>query len=153
MTGTAMILAAASKSSSSSATSYLLIIVLVGVMVLFFFRSNRRRQQTTQNTQSQLVKGARVRTVHGMYGRISDIDDKDVTVEVHPGVHIKMLRQAVGTVLPDDAAQGVPDDAPNGVANSWPDADASGSPPDEAGQQPQGDDPSATPQQRTDLSR
>jgi preprotein translocase subunit YajC len=153
MTGTAMILAAASKSSSSSATSYLLIIVLVAVMMLFFFRSNRRRQQNTQNTQSQLVKGARVRTVHGMYGTISDIDDKDVTVEVHPGVHIRMLKQAVGTVLPDDAAQGAPDDTPNGAGYTWPEADAAGSAPDEASQQPEGDDASDTPQSRTDLSR
>lgn len=144
MKGTEMVLAAA-KSTSSSYTSFLLIIVLIAGMMLFMFRSNRRRQQNAQQTRNQLVNGARVRTVHGIYGTVRDIDDQNVMVEVAPGVQIKMLKQAIGTVLPDDAA--------NGVVNTWSDADASGSAPDEAGQQPEGDDASATPQQRTDLSR
>lgn len=142
MSGTETILAA-TKSSSSSVTSYLLIIILIAVMMLFMFRSSRRRQQNAQNTQRQLVTGARVRTVHGIYGTVRDMDDQNVMVEVAPGVNIKMLRQAVGTVLPDDT--------PDGVLKSMPDADAAG--PDEAGQQPDGGDESAKPQQSSDLSR
>jgi hypothetical protein len=72
-------------------------------------------------------------------------DDKDVMVEVAPGVQIKMLRQAVGTVLPDDT--------PDGVPSTMPEADAAGSAQDQAGQYPEGDDPSGTPQQSSDLSR
>jgi len=140
-----MILAAASKSSGSSATSYLLILVLIVVMMLVFFRSNRRRQQNAQSTQRQVVNGARVRTVHGIYGTVRSSDDKDVMVEVAPGVQIKMLRQAVGTVLPDDA--------PDGVLGTMTEAEAAGPAQDEAGQQPEGDDGSAKPQQSSDLSR
>ena len=144
MTGTAMILAA-TKSTSTSATSYLLIIILIAVMMLFFFRSNRRRQQNAQQTQRQVQNGARVRTVHGIYGTVRSSDDQNVMVEVAPGVQIKMLRQAVGTVLPDDT--------PDGDLGTMPDANAAGSAPDEDGQQPEGDDASDTPQPRTDLSR
>jgi preprotein translocase subunit YajC len=140
-----MVLAAA-KSTSSSYTSFLLIIVLIAVMMLFMFRSNRRRQQAAQNTRNQLVNGARIRTVHGIYGTVRDIDDQNVMVEVAPGVQIKMLKQAVGTVLPDDASVGVPDTGPDAGASGW-------STPDQAGQQPEGDDASARPQQSSDLSR
>jgi preprotein translocase subunit YajC len=142
-----MILAAAAapKSSGSSATSYLLILVLIAVMMLVFFRSNRRRQQTTQNTQRQVVNGARVVTVHGIYGTVRDGDDKTLMVEVAPGVQIRMLRQAVRSVLPDDT--------PDGVLNTMPDTDAAGSAPDEADQQAEGDDASARPQQSSDLNR
>lgn len=148
-----LILAAAksTSTSSSSYTSFLLIIVLLAVLMLFMFRSNRRRQQNAQNTQSRLVNGARVRTVHGIYGVVRDSDDQNVMVEVAPGVHIKMLKQAVGTVLPEDAAQGS-DDSPFGM-NTMPEANGSGSSPDEAGQQPDSDDPSARPQSSSDLSR
>ena len=145
MSGTGFVLAAASKSSGSSATSYLLILVLIVVMMLVFFRSNRRRQQNAQNTQRQVVIGARVRTVHGIYGIVRSSDDQNVMVEVAPGVQIKMLRQAVGTVLPDDT--------PDGVLSTMPEADAAGPAQDGAGQQPEGDDASATPQQSSDLSR
>src|SRR5215469_13661091 len=139
MTGTGMVLAATTKSTGSSATSYLLIIVLIAVMMLFMFRSNRRRQQSAQNTRNQLVNGARVRTVHGIYGTVRGIDDQNVMVEVAPGVQIKMLKQAVGTVLPDDASVGVPD--------TTPDADSSWSTPDLNGQQADGADTSAKSQQ------
>jgi preprotein translocase subunit YajC len=145
MTGTAMILAAAAPKSSSSATSYLLIFVLIAVMMLVFFRSNRRRQQTAQNTQRQVTNGARVVTVHGIYGTVRDGDDKNLMIEVAPGVQIKMLRQAVRQVLPDDT--------PDGVLNTMPDTDAAGSAPGEADEQAEGDDASARPQQSSDLNR
>ena len=144
MTGTE-ILAAAPKSTGSSATSYLLILVLIVVMMLVFFRSNRRRQQTAQNTQRQVTNGARVLTVHGIYGTVRDSDDQNLMIEVAPGVQIKMMRQAVRQVLPDDA--------PDGVRSTVPEADAAGPAPDEAGQQPDGEDASATPQQSSDLNR
>jgi preprotein translocase subunit YajC len=141
---------AAAKSTSTNYTSFLLIIVLIAVLMLFMFRSNRRRQQNAQQTQRGLQYGARIRTVHGIYGVVRDSDDQNVMVEVAPGVQIKMLRQAVGTVLPDDAAQGASGDTPFGV-NTTP--DESGSTPDAADQQADGGDASASSQHRSDLSR
>lgn len=141
-----LILAATNSTRSSSGyTSFLLIIVLIAVMMLFMFRSNRRRQQNAQNTQRQLVNGARVRTVHGIYGTVRDSDDQNVMVEVAPGVNIKMLRQAVGTVLPDET--------PDGVLSTVPDAGATGPAPDETAEQADGDGAAARPQQSSDLNR
>jgi len=140
---TLILAATKSTSSSSSSTSFLIIIVLIAVLRIFMFRTKRRRQQNAQNTQRAVVNGARVRTVHGIYGTVRSSDDQNVMVEVAPGVEIKMLRQAVGTVLPDDT--------PDGVLNTP--TDAAGSTPDEADQQPEGDDTSANPQQSSDLSR
>jgi preprotein translocase subunit YajC len=91
------------------------------------------------------VNGTRVRTVHGIYGTVRDSDDQNVMVEVAPGVTIKMLRQAVGTILPDDP--------PDGMLHTMPDTDAAGPAPDEAAKQPDGDDASASPQQSSDLNR
>jgi len=141
---TLILAAAKSTSTSTNYTSFLLIIVLIAVMMLFMFRSNRRRQQTAQQTRSQLVNGARVRTVHGIYGTVRDSDDQNVMVEVAPGVNIKMLKQAVGTVLPDDT--------PDGVLNTMPDASASEPSSDGTGQQPGSSDASGTQQQRNNLT-
>lgn len=106
--GTEMALAAAkSTSSSSSKTSLILIVVVFALLMLFMFRSSRRRQQNAQNTQRQVVNGSRIRTVHGIFGTVVDGDDRNVMVEVAPGVKIKMLRQAIGQVLPDDEPDGV----------------------------------------------
>lgn len=101
------ILAAASKTSSSSETSLILIVIVFALMMLFMFRSQRRRQQNAQSTQRQVANGSKIRTVHGIFGTVVDGDDRTVMVEVAPGVKIKMLRQAIGQVLPDDEPDGV----------------------------------------------
>jgi preprotein translocase subunit YajC len=101
------ILAAAKASSGSSSTTLLLIVVVFAVMMIFMFRSQRKRQRAAQDTQRQATVGSRIRTVHGIYGTIVDGDDRNVIVEVAPGVRIKMLRQAVGVVVPDDEPDGV----------------------------------------------
>ncbi len=101
------ILAAAKSSSGSSETSLILIVLVFAVLMLFMFRSQRRRQQNAQSTQRQVVNGAKIRTVHGIFGTVVDGDDRNVMVEVAPGVKVKMLRQAIGQVLPDDEPDGV----------------------------------------------
>jgi preprotein translocase subunit YajC len=106
MSGT-HILAAAAKPAGSNETTLLLIIVVFAVLMYFMFRSQRRRQQNAQNVQRAVVNGSRIRTVHGIYGTVVDGDDRNVIVEVAPGVNIKMLRQAIGQVVPDDEPDGV----------------------------------------------
>ena len=53
------------------------------------------------------MNGTRVRTVHGIYGTVVDSDDRNVMLEIAPGVRIKMLRQAVGAIVPDDEPDGL----------------------------------------------
>jgi len=127
-----LVLAAASaaKSTSSNPSSLLLILVVFGVLIAFMFRSQRRRQRQTQQTQNKVMDGARVRTTFGVYGTIVESDDRNVMVEIAPGVKIKMVRQAIMTVVPEDE--------PDGVRQTMPDMDSG--------------DPSAKPDDRSDLS-
>jgi preprotein translocase subunit YajC len=111
--GTHFLAAAEATTKSSSSTSLLLIVVVFAVLMIFMFRSQRRRQRATQETQRQVANGSKVRTVTGMFGKVVDGDDRNVMVEIAPGVTVKMLRQAIAVVLPDDE--------PDGVAPSMPD--------------------------------
>lgn len=52
--------------------------------------------------QTAVVPGQRIRTTAGMYGTIVSVDDRDVVVQIAPGVEIQMLRRAVMDVIPDD---------------------------------------------------
>jgi preprotein translocase subunit YajC len=112
--------AASSTAKTSSSSSLLLIVVVFGIMILFMFRSQRRRQQRTQDTQRQIMDGTRIRTTFGVYGTVVDSDDKNVIVEVAPGVRIKMVRQAIMAVVPDDEPDGVRPPSPdfNGSAST-----------------------------------
>jgi preprotein translocase subunit YajC len=113
----ALAAAAAAAKSTSSSSSLLLIVLVFAVLMIFMFRSQSRRKRAAQNTQSQVMNGSRVRTVHGIYGTVVDGDDRNVMLEIAPGVKIKMLRQAIAAVVPDDE--------PDGVRQTVPDFDTS----------------------------
>ena len=105
---------AASKTTTGGSSSFLIIILIFGVMMIFLFRSQRRRQRLTQDTQRQVMDGSKVRTTSGLFGTIISSEDRTVMVEIAPGVQVKMLRQAIAAVVPDeepDARRRLPDDA------------------------------------------
>jgi preprotein translocase subunit YajC len=106
--GTAHAVAAiAATTKSGSSSSLLIIIVIFAILMVFMFRSQSRRKRAAQDTQRQVVDGARIRTTFGVYGTIVESDDRNVIVEVAPGTRIKMLRQAIAMVVPDDEPEGV----------------------------------------------
>ena len=145
--GTTQILAAAAAAKTSSGSSSLLIIVVIfAVMMYFMFRSQRRRQRAAQDTQRGVMTGSRVRTTSGMYGTVVDGDDRNVMLEVAPGIRIKMLRQAIATVVPDDEPDGVSQTTPT-FGETEPDLDGGQTGPDL-----NGDGTSGKPDNRSDLT-
>lgn len=105
--GTMHILAATSgKSGGNPAFTFIILAVLVGLFYLLIMRPQRNRQRKAMQTQSQVVPGQRIRTTSGMYGTVVSGDERDVVVEVSPGVQVTMLRRAIMDVVSDDAATG-----------------------------------------------
>src|SRR6185437_16607766 len=94
--------AAAAKSSGSSFLPLLIIIVLFGLFYMTIIRPQRNKQRQAAQTQSQVMPGQRVRTTAGIYGTVVSGDDRDVVVEIAPGVHVTMLRRAIMDVISDD---------------------------------------------------
>jgi preprotein translocase subunit YajC len=106
--GNYLAVAAATKSSSSSFLPLLIIVVLFGLFYVAIIRPQRNRQRAASQTQNQVVPGQRVRTTAGIYGTVISGDDRDIVVEIAPGVQITMLRRAVMEVVPDDDQGGSP---------------------------------------------
>ena len=100
--------AAAAKSSSSSFLPLLIIIVLFGLFYVTIIRPQRNRQRNAQATQRQVMPGQRVRTTAGIYGTVVSGDDRDVVVEIAPGVQVTMLRRGIMDVVPEDDQGGNP---------------------------------------------
>jgi preprotein translocase subunit YajC len=92
--GSALI--AASNSSGGSSTALL---VSLGLMVVIFYFLLIRPQQRRARAQRDLVQsidvGDEIVTVGGMFGTVRAIDDDVVTVELAPGMQIRMLKSAI----------------------------------------------------------
>jgi preprotein translocase subunit YajC len=134
-----MILAAASKTSSGNpAFTFIILAVLVGLFYVLIMRPQRNRQRKAMQTQSHVMPGQRVRTTAGMYGTVVSGDDRDVVIEIAPGVEVTMLRRAIMEVIPDDAMPShediVPDEAEEPEVEHEPEAETEaghdGTPPD-----------------------
>lgn len=91
------------------AYTFLILAVLIGLFYVLIMRPQRNRQRKAMETQSQVMPGQRIRTTAGMYGTVVSGDDRDVVIEIAPGVHVTMLRRAIMEVIPED--QPLPDPA------------------------------------------
>lgn len=96
------IAAPATTSKGNPAYTFLILAVLIGLFYLLIMRPQRNRQRKAMQTQSQVMPGQHIRTTAGMYGTVVSGDDRDVVIEIAPGVHVTMLRRAIMEVVADD---------------------------------------------------
>jgi preprotein translocase subunit YajC len=76
--------------------------ILLMVVVLFFIsRADRKKRQ---QLESQLKKGDRVVTRSGLIGKLTEVNDSRVRLEIAPGVHVTMLKNALEGLDTGDAA-------------------------------------------------
>ena len=78
---------------------FLLIIVVFWFLII---RPQQKRQREAQQLQSALGAGSKVMLTSGIFGTVSEITDDHIVVEVAEGVEIKVIRAAIGRVLPED---------------------------------------------------
>ena len=78
----------------------LLPILLIGVVFyLLIMRPARNRQKRQQEMLSAVQPGARIMTTAGVYGTVVEVEDEDMSVEIAPGVTVRMVKAAIGRVL------------------------------------------------------
>ena len=72
------------------------------IMWLFVLLPQRRRQAAHNALLASLEPGDEVLTAGGIYGRVRDIGDDEVELEVAPGVQLRVATRAIAAVLPPD---------------------------------------------------
>jgi len=80
--------------------SFLPLLVLFAVFYFMLIRPQMRRAKEQRTMISALAKGDEVVTNGGIAGRIDDLGDTFVSLEIAPGVKIKLQKSAISLVLP-----------------------------------------------------
>jgi preprotein translocase subunit YajC len=115
--------AAKTTKSGSPIYTFLILAVLIGLFYVLIMRPQRNRQRKAMATQSQVMPGQRIRTTAGMYGTVVSGDDRDIVIEIAPGVEVTMLRRAVMEVISDDQPMpetiDEPEPADDAPADDW----------------------------------
>ncbi|TGE26560.1 preprotein translocase subunit YajC [Hymenobacter metallicola] len=70
--------------------------VLIAVVVYFFMiRPQQRRASEAKKFRESLVKGATVVTIGGLHGKVLEVHEESVIIEVDKGVRLKFDRTAI----------------------------------------------------------
>ena len=70
--------------------SFFMLFAIIIIFYLFLIRPQVKKQKEARNFRSALKKGDKVLTVGGIYGKITDIKDTTVTLEIAENVRIKV---------------------------------------------------------------
>jgi preprotein translocase subunit YajC len=85
------------------------------ILVAFYFliiRPQRNRARQAAQLQARLVPGAEIMTTAGMFGRVIEVLDDGVVLEISPGVQVRFAKAAVGRIVAaEDADDATADDA------------------------------------------
>ena len=88
------------------------LLMIVGAGAAFYFliiRPNKARQQKQRDMISALQPGAEIMTTAGIFGTVAVVTDEEISLEVSPGVFMRILPAAVARVVePAPADQGDP---------------------------------------------
>jgi preprotein translocase subunit YajC len=91
---------------------FLIIIVAFGFLYFVLVRPQKRRQLETQRMLASLEVGSEVVTAGGMYGRVAELQDDTVLVEIAPGLRVKVARRAIGGVIPPEEPEAAEEPPP-----------------------------------------
>ena len=87
--------------------TFLLPIALIAVMYFLIIRPQMKRQKEHKAMLEKISKGDEVLTSGGLIGRIDEIGEQFVVLEIAAGVTVKMQKQAISAVLPKGTLKGV----------------------------------------------
>ena len=97
--------------------SPLFLIAMIAVMFYFLlWKPEQKKKQERERLLKNLSKGDEVMTAGGIYGKITALTDQNVTIEIAPGVRVKISRQHVSNVsgLSDEKSDKSKDKGENG---------------------------------------
>ena len=99
----------AQSAGASAGGSNIQMFFLIGLVVIFYFMLIRPQQKRAKEHQAMLAKlatGDEVVTSGGILGRITDVGDTFITMEVADGVRIRVQKGQIGQLVPKGTVKG-----------------------------------------------
>jgi preprotein translocase subunit YajC len=89
-------------SGSSSLLSFLPLVLIILVFYLFFIRPQMKKSKEQKKFRESLKKGDKVVTIGGLHGKIAEIDETTVVLEVGNQMRLTFEKSAIAL---DSSAQ------------------------------------------------
>ena len=87
------------QSQQSGLSSMLMIVAMIAIFYFVMIRPQSKKQKELKRQREAMQKGDRVVTAGGIHGRIREIKDTTIIVEVAPNVDLKLDKASVYPVV------------------------------------------------------
>ncbi len=85
-----LLMASQDGGKGNASGSFIMLLVIIVIFYLFLIRPQVKKQKEVRNFREALKKGDKVLTVGGIYGKITDIKENTITLEIADNVRIKV---------------------------------------------------------------
>jgi len=102
----AMAQTAGGAPASAGATPFIMMAVFVVIFYFLLIRPQQKKQKEHQAMLGKLAAGDEVVTAGGILGRIVEVGDQFLTIEIADNVRIKVQRFQVTTIVPKGTLKG-----------------------------------------------
>ncbi|MEO9078644.1 MAG: preprotein translocase subunit YajC [Rhodanobacter sp.] len=99
--------AAPAPAAGGGLSMILMMVVLFGLMYFMMIRPQMKRQKEHRALVAGLARGDEVVTGGGIAGRVDEVGDTFLTVEIAPNVKVKVQKGSVQQVLPKGSIKSV----------------------------------------------
>ncbi len=73
--------------------------IMIAIFYFFFIRPTTKKQKEQQTFLTSLEKGKEVVTASGIIGKITKLDDKEITLQVSEKTFVRMTKGSVSNEL------------------------------------------------------
>ena len=87
------------QASGEGLTSMLFPVAIAAVVYFFMIRPQQRKSAEAKKFREALTKGASVVTIGGLHGKVVELSDDSVVLEVDRGTRLKFDRTAIAREL------------------------------------------------------
>lgn len=87
------------QSQQSGLSSMLMIVAMIAIFYFVMIRPQSKKQKELKRQREAMQKGDRVVTAGGIHGRIRNIKETTIMIEVAPGVELELDKASVYPVV------------------------------------------------------
>lgn len=80
---------------ASAYSGILMMVVIIAIFYFFMIRPQQKKQKDIQRAREAMRVGDKVVTAGGIYGKIKDISDRYMVIEIAEGVRIRIDKTSV----------------------------------------------------------
>ena len=91
---------------AGNVTFLISLVLLVGIFYFLLIRPQQRRMRQQRDLVDSLSVGDEVVTIGGIFGRIIEMDDESVTLDVAAGTNLRFVKNAIARKLVEEPASG-----------------------------------------------